>query len=110
MFSVALASSCPPYGVVEDRCACSALGGLDSSREEAKLTGRSKGTALIWACENGHVEAARLLVEKGADMNAQDGSARELCVWWRRSFRPGAAFPFGWRRILGVGEVRSGMG
>ena len=67
-------------------------------------------TALIWACENGDVEAARLLVEKGADVNAQDESARELCVWWRRSFRLGAAFPFGWRRILGAGEVRSGLG
>ena len=62
------------------------------------------------ACEKGDIECARLLVEKGADMNAQTQSARELCVWWRRSFRPGAAFPFGWRRILGVGEVRSGLG
>ena len=80
MFSVALASSCPPYGVVEDRCACSALGGLDSSREEAKLTGRYGRTALILACGKGHVEAARLLVEKGADVNAKAESAAHY-VW-----------------------------
>ena len=82
MFSVALTSSCPPYGVVEDRCACSALGGLDSSREEAKLTGRYGRTALIWACENGHIEAARLLVDKGADLNVQNESAwTRVCFW-----------------------------
>ena len=27
------------------------------------------------ACENGHIEFARLLVEKGANMDAQDESA-----------------------------------
>ena len=56
-------------------CACSALGGLESSREEAKLTGRNGWTALMYACKGGHVEAARLLVEKGANMDAQNKSA-----------------------------------
>ena len=71
-----------------------------------KLTARDGMTALMYPCEKGDIECARLLVEKGADMNAQNKSAIELCVWWRRSIRPGAAFPFGWRRILGAGEVR----
>ena len=31
------------------------------------------------ACEQGHIEAARLLAEKGADVNAQDESAAR-CV------------------------------
>ena len=29
----------------------------------------------MMACENGHIEAARLLVEKGANLEAQDTSA-----------------------------------
>ena len=83
-------------------------GGIFSRGDQ--FTARDGMTALMYPCEKGDIECARLLVEKGADMNAQNKSAIELCVWWRRSFRPGAAFPFGWRRILGVGEVRSGLG
>ena len=45
------------------------------SREEAERTARLGKTALILACEIGHIEAARLLVDKGADVNAQDRSA-----------------------------------
>ena len=45
------------------------------SREEAKRTARSGWTALILACEKGHIEAARLLVDKGADVNVQNLSA-----------------------------------
>ena len=32
-------------------------------------------TALLWACVKGHIEPARLLVDKGADVNAKDRSA-----------------------------------
>ncbi len=32
-------------------------------------------TALMRACEKGHIECARLLVEKGADVNAQTKSS-----------------------------------
>ena len=45
------------------------------SREEAERTARSGATALIRACEEGHIEAARLLVDKGADLNVQNKSA-----------------------------------
>ena len=55
------------------------LVGLDSSREEANLTARNGETALMWACASGDIEAARLLVEKGADVEAQDESAAS-CV------------------------------
>ena len=41
------------------------------SREEAKRTARSGSTALMQACFKGHIEAARLLVDKGADLNVQ---------------------------------------
>ena len=36
------------------------------------FTARYGRTALMWACEKGHIEAARLLVDKGADLNAKD--------------------------------------
>ena len=39
-----------------------------SAREEAHF-GRDGCTALFRACEKGRVEIARLLVEKGADVN-----------------------------------------
>ena len=45
------------------------------SREEAERTARFGRTALLVACENGHLEIARLLVEKGANMDAQNKSA-----------------------------------
>ena len=31
-------------------------------------------TALIWACENGHIECIRCLVENGADLEAKNVS------------------------------------
>ena len=67
--------------VVEDQRAGfgSGRGGI-YSREEAERTARSGYTALMWACENGHIEAARLLVDKGADLNAQDTTSAWTCV------------------------------
>ena len=38
-------------------------------------------TALMYACEEGDIECARLLVEKGADVNARDTCAAS-CVFW----------------------------
>ena len=47
-----------------------------------KLTGSYRRTALMEACENGHIEAARLLVEKGADIDAKSKSAATIvCIW-----------------------------
>ena len=45
-----------------------------------KLTARSGWTALMYACEGGHIECARLLVEKGADVNAKNWFAAS-CVF-----------------------------
>ena len=45
-----------------------------------KLTARDGQTALMYACEEGHIECARLLVEKGADVNAKAKSAAS-CVF-----------------------------
>ena len=42
---------------------------------EGTLTARNGSTALLVVCSNGHIEAARLLVEKGANMDAQNKSA-----------------------------------
>ena len=70
--------------VVEDRRACCGSGrGVETvSREEAERTARSGATALMGACANGHIEAARLLVDKGADVNVQDSSAWTcVCLW-----------------------------
>ena len=57
--------------VVEERCAGSGSGrGVETvSREEAERTARYGRTALIWAFEGGHIETARLLVDKGAGVN-----------------------------------------
>ena len=69
--------------VVEDRRACSGSGRAGAvSREEAERTARSGRTALICACANGHIEAARLLVEKGADLDAKDESAATIVCFW----------------------------
>ena len=45
-----------------------------------KLTARDGWTALMYACEKGDIECARLLVEKGADVNAKAKSAAS-CVF-----------------------------
>ena len=59
---------------MEDRSDVRAVGGLDSSREEAS-SARHGWTSLMWACDlRGHVEIARLLVEKGANLEAQNMS------------------------------------
>ena len=69
--------------VVEDRRAGSGSErGVETvSREEAERTARYGRTALIWACAKGHIELARLLVDQGADVNAQTTSAAELFFW-----------------------------
>ena len=36
----------------------------------------------MYACEQGDVECARLLVEKGADVNAKDLRSAASCVFW----------------------------
>ena len=59
---------------MEDRSDVRAVGGLDSSREEAS-SARFGWTSLMLACEKGHVEIVRLLVEKGADLEARSKSA-----------------------------------
>ena len=46
------------------------------------FTARSGETALTLACENGHIEAARLLVEKGADIDAKVESAATIVCFW----------------------------
>ena len=46
-----------------------------------KLTARDGLTALMYACKEGHIECARLLVEKGADVNAKDTSSAASCVF-----------------------------
>ena len=63
------------YAVVEDRCASFDLGRSGILSRGGKLTVRLGKTALMFACEKGDIEAARLLVEKGADVNAQTKSA-----------------------------------
>ena len=45
-----------------------------------KLTARDGRTALMYACEKGDVEFARLLVEKGADVDEKDECAAS-CVF-----------------------------
>jgi hypothetical protein len=37
-------------------------------------------TALIWASINGHTEAVKALIEKGADVDAKDKVRRRYCV------------------------------
>ena len=45
-----------------------------------KLTARNGETALMRACVKGHIEAARLLVDKGADVNVQNTKSAWTCV------------------------------
>ena len=63
------------YGVVEDRCACSLLGRAGLFSRGGNLTARHGSTALLVVCSNGHIEAARLLVDKGANMDSHTKSA-----------------------------------
>ena len=63
------------HGVAEDRCACSLPGRAGLFSRGGNLTARLGSTALLLACREGHIEIARLLVEKGANMDAQDESA-----------------------------------
>ena len=46
-----------------------------------KLTARLGRTALMDACEKGHIECARLLMDKGADVDQKDECAAS-CVFW----------------------------
>ena len=46
------------------------------------FTARSGQTALIFAGRSGRVEALRLLVEKGADIDAKDESAGTIVCFW----------------------------
>ena len=48
-------------------------GGIFSRGDQ--FTARDGMTALMYPCEKGDIECARLLVEKGADVNAKDESA-----------------------------------
>ena len=84
---------------------CSRRAGIFS--RGGKLTARDGRTALMYACEKGHIEAARLLVDKGADVNVQNKSAWTCaCFWGRRSFRGGFCHSrLGRRRILRVCRV-----
>ena len=45
-----------------------------------KLTARDGWTALLGACLKGHIECARLLMEKGADADEKDECAAS-CVF-----------------------------
>ena len=68
------------YGVAEDRCAWSDLGRAGLVSRGGKRTVRYGMTALIWACALGRIEAARLLVEKGAKLDRQNRSTGVFLV------------------------------
>ena len=46
-----------------------------------KLTARSGWTALMYACEKGRIECARLLLENGADVEAKCPRFAASCVF-----------------------------
>ena len=54
-------------------------GGIFSRGDQ--FTARYGVTALMFACEKGDIECARLLVEKGADVNTKDLRSAASCVF-----------------------------
>ena len=62
----------------------------------------------MFACENGHVEAARLLVEKGAKVEAHDESAASCVSGGGVAFDPDSAF--GWLAPDPQSRVSLGIG
>ena len=96
------------YGVAEDRCAWSDLGRAGLVSRGGKRTARSGYTALISACAYGHTEAARLLVEKGADLEAQITSAGNCVSGDAVASDPDSAF--GWLAPDSQSRVSLGIG
>ena len=47
---------------------------IQTGRANVNLQNKMGWTALMCACRNEHVEVARLLVSKGADVNLVDGA------------------------------------
>ena len=39
-------------------------------------------TALVWAARGGHAQAARMLIEAGADANEKGGEYGQTALWW----------------------------
>ena len=81
-------------------------GGIFSRGDQ--FTARYGVTALMFACEKGDIECARLLVEKGADVNAKGTSAASCVSGDAVAFDPdsascwAAADPQSWLS-LGIG-------
>ena len=71
-----------------------------------KLTARDGRTALMYACENGDIDCARLLVEKGADVNAQATSSATCAPVGAVSSDSDSAF----RRAAQDPQSRVGLG
>ena len=64
-------------------------GGIFSRGDQ--FTARDGMTALMAACEKGDIECARLLVEKGADVNAKAESAASCVSGDAVAFDPDSA-------------------
>ncbi len=62
------------------RGACAILARGRTREPEAPVGAQSKGTALFRAAENGHAETARLLLEKGAAVDARSTVAVPLSI------------------------------